>query len=62
LIDLRLERACYLLRSGKVSVAEACVASGYQSLPSFTRLFRQRLGQTPTEYASGNKDQTGSGE
>jgi AraC-like DNA-binding protein len=61
LIDLRLERACYLLRSGKVSVAEACVASGYQSLPSFTRLFHQRLGQTPTEYARALTNQAKSG-
>lgn len=51
LIDLRLERACTLLRNGKVSVVEACAACGYQSLPSFTRLFRQRMGQTPGEYA-----------
>jgi len=51
LMDLRLERACYLLRNGMVSVAEACGAVGYQSIPSFTRLFKNRLGVTPGEYA-----------
>jgi AraC-like DNA-binding protein len=51
LIDLRLERAAFLLRSGKVSVAEACSAVGYQNISSFTRLFRQRFEVAPAEYA-----------
>jgi AraC-like DNA-binding protein len=51
LVDLRIERACYLLRSGKVSVAEVCSAVGYDSITSFTRLFKLRTGRTPAQYA-----------
>jgi AraC-like DNA-binding protein len=59
LIDMRIERACYLLRSGKVSVAEACSAIGYDSITSFTRLFKQRTGKTPAQYTMGNSDSRG---
>ncbi len=35
LIDPRLERTCFLLRNGRVSVAEACAAIGCNNIPSF---------------------------
>lgn len=50
LIDLRMERSCFLLRNCRVSVAEACVAVGYSSIPSFIRVFKHRMVLTPAQY------------
>jgi AraC-like DNA-binding protein len=46
LTDLRLGRAREVLRSG-APVAEACLAAGFTSVPSFCRLFRRRYGIAP---------------
>jgi AraC-like DNA-binding protein len=46
---VRIERAKKLLEQG-VSVTEACFAVGFDSLGSFTSLFKRRAGVTPSEY------------
>ena len=49
LTHVRIERAKELLEQG-VSVTEACFAVGFDSLGSFTSLFKRRAGVTPSEY------------
>jgi len=50
LLRRRLERACHLLRSTEMSVAEVCLAVGFSGVGSFTTTFRRRLGVTPGTY------------
>jgi len=49
LTHVRIERAKELLEQ-EVSVTEACFAVGFDSLGSFTSLFKRRAGVTPSEY------------
>ena len=49
LTHVRVERAKEMLEQG-VSVTEACFSIGFDSLGSFTALFKRRIGHTPSEY------------
>jgi AraC-like DNA-binding protein len=49
LTHVRIEHAKELLEQD-VSVTEACFAVGFDSLGSFTSLFKRRAGVTPSEY------------
>ena len=46
----RLERAKTLLRSANLTVTEVCFAVGFESLGSFSSLFRRVVGETPSGY------------
>ncbi len=46
----RLERAKDLLRAANLSVTEICFLVGFESLGSFSSLFRRVVGQTPSAY------------
>jgi AraC-like DNA-binding protein len=46
----RMQRAAGLLRSTRLPVTEVCLACGYQSLGSFSSLFRRHAGLSPAEY------------
>jgi AraC-like DNA-binding protein len=52
LIDRRIEEAQKLLRSSDVLVQGICSAVGWESLATFSHLFKQRTGVTPGEYRS----------
>lgn len=49
LVQVRMEKATQLLREG-MPVTEACFAVGFESLSSFTGLFKRTIGQTPSAY------------
>lgn len=49
LTAVRIEKAKELLEAEK-SVTEACFSVGFDSLGSFTELFKRRIGLTPSEY------------
>ena len=49
LTAVRIEQAKHLLESG-TSVTDACFSVGFDSLGSFTVLFKRRTGFTPSEY------------
>ncbi|WP_304241926.1 response regulator [Gracilinema caldarium] len=55
LIEYRLKRAKELLRQGTISVKEVSIACGYQDPNYFTRLFKNWVGMTPTEYMEAQK-------
>ena len=46
----RVERAMFLLRSGDRSVTDICVEVGFTSLGTFSRTFRDIVGESPTAY------------
>jgi AraC-like DNA-binding protein len=46
----RIERACELLVTTPIPVTEICDAVGFQSLGSFSALFRRLTGETPAAY------------
>lgn len=50
---IRLRRACQLLESGGMQVAEVAYAVGYSSPKIFSRNFKAEYGVTPTEYRGG---------
>jgi len=49
-IASRIELAKALLASGEYSVTDVCMEVGFSSLGSFSTLFAQRVGETPTAY------------
>jgi LacI family transcriptional regulator len=55
IVRLRLDRACSLLRQSNLSLAQIARQCGFRDAPSFCRLFRRRLRQTPTQYRRSKK-------
>lgn len=46
----RIERAKTLLRGANLSVTEVCFLVGFESLGSFSRIFREHVGKSPSAY------------
>jgi transcriptional regulator GlxA family with amidase domain len=46
----RVERAMFLLRSCDRSVTEICLEVGFNSLGTFSRTFREIVGESPSAY------------
>jgi transcriptional regulator GlxA family with amidase domain len=46
----RVERAMFLLRSTDRSVTDICMAVGFSSLGTFSRVFRDIVGETPSSH------------
>ncbi|PZG00607.1 hypothetical protein C1I99_09345 [Micromonospora deserti] len=46
----RVERAMFLLRETDRSVTDVCLAVGFTSLGTFSRTFRDIIGESPTAY------------
>jgi AraC-like DNA-binding protein len=46
----RVERAMYLLRTTGDDVTDICMAVGFASLGTFSRTFRDIVGESPTAY------------
>ncbi|MEV7430265.1 MULTISPECIES: helix-turn-helix domain-containing protein [unclassified Nocardioides] len=46
----RVERAAWLLRTTDRSVTEICLDVGFTSLGTFSRVFRDIMGETPTQH------------
>ncbi|MFX3632645.1 MAG: response regulator [Candidatus Pristimantibacillus sp.] len=50
LVQLRMERACELLKQPGMKIYEIADAVGYRYLPYFSRQFKDKFGMTPMEY------------
>jgi len=50
LAELRMQRACKLLRNQNLSVSEVAHECGYNSLPYFSRHFKKRCGVAPSNF------------
>jgi AraC-like DNA-binding protein len=48
--NIRMKRACEMLLSQKMTVAEVAYATGFSNPKYFTRCFKDIFGKTPTEY------------
>ena len=46
----RLEKAARLLRETDFPVTMVCLDTGFESIPSFSNLFRKRYGKSPREF------------
>ncbi len=57
--DLRLEQACLLLRTTRLSNEEIVRKCGLKDIPSFYRLFRTYIGMTPYQYRMTKHSQAG---
>ena len=52
----RVSYACNLLEKQKDSISQVALASGFGSIRSFNRVFRQILGVTPAEYRQNHRN------
>jgi len=50
----RVERSMFLLRETDRSVTDICLDVGFTSLGTFSRMFREIVGETPSSYREGN--------
>jgi AraC-like DNA-binding protein len=48
----RVERAMYLLRTSDWSVTDVCMEVGFSSLGTFSRTFRDIVGESPSQFRS----------
>src|SRR3954463_6592152 len=46
----RVERAMWLLRSSDRAVTDICMDGGFSSLGTFSRVFRDIVGETPSQH------------
>lgn len=58
----RVERARELLALGDLSVTDVCLEVGFASLGTFSALFKERVGCSPSEYRRRVREQAGSPE
>lgn len=47
---VRIQRACFLLRTTNLSISSISVQTGYRASNYFAHTFRQEMGMTPGEY------------
>jgi AraC-like DNA-binding protein len=50
----RVERSMFLLRETDRSITDVCLDIGFSSLGTFSRMFRDIVGETPSGYRSGH--------
>lgn len=50
LTDVRINKACDLLKYHKATVSEACEKVGYKDYFYFNKVFKKKMGCTPSEY------------
>nr|WP_315032971.1 AraC family transcriptional regulator [uncultured Chryseobacterium sp.] len=50
LTEFRIESSCQMLLKTKLSVAEICIASGFNDIPYYNRVFKKIKNITPTQY------------
>ncbi len=50
----RVERSMFLLRETDRSVTDICFDVGFNSLGTFSRMFREIVGETPSGYRAGH--------
>jgi AraC-like DNA-binding protein len=52
LTNLRIEKACVLLREGRLNVSEVAQAVGYSDANYFAKVFRRQTNQSPRQFAA----------
>ena len=54
LTEVRIRKACDLMKNYGVSVSETCSMVGYKDYFYFNKVFKKKMGCTPAEYRKGN--------
>lgn len=49
--DMRLNKAAYLLRHTDMNITETMYATGFNTNSHFTKVFKAKFGQTPSDFA-----------
>ncbi|MFT5858167.1 MAG: AraC-like DNA-binding protein [Flavobacteriaceae bacterium] len=49
--EIRISKACELIKATELTVAQACYQSGFNNLSHFNRIFKKVRGCSPSEYA-----------
>jgi AraC-like DNA-binding protein len=49
-INMKIQRACYLLDSSRQSIKEVAATLGYEDVYYFSRLFKKTIGLSPSQY------------
>lgn len=52
ILDLRIGYACKLLSDKSMDISQIGIASGFNSITHFNRIFKRKTNMTPTEYKS----------
>jgi len=55
LIDLRINKAKYLLLNSKLTISQICYETGFNDLSYFSRMFKKRVGYSPSKFRYVNK-------
>ncbi|WP_085536887.1 AraC family transcriptional regulator [Massilibacteroides vaginae] len=50
ILDLRIGYACKLLSGRPMDITQISIASGFNSVSHFNRIFKRKINMTPTEY------------
>lgn len=50
IMDLRIGYACKLLSDKSTDISQICIASGFNSITHFNRIFKRKTELTPSEY------------
>lgn len=50
ILELRIGYACRLLSDKHMDISQVCIASGFNSVTHFNRIFKRKTNMTPTEY------------
>lgn len=53
---MRLNQACYLLRNSDISITDCGYESGFRSIHTFNRNFKERYGISPQQYRKEQKN------
>ncbi|KRF05517.1 hypothetical protein ASG89_20530 [Paenibacillus sp. Soil766] len=61
LTDVRMRKACRLLRRQLLGIAEIAQSVGYQDPLMFSRMFKRTIGLSPTAYRENAKLESGTG-
>lgn len=54
LTEFRIESSCQMLLKTKLSIAEICIASGFNDIPYYNRVFKKSKNVTPTQFRKNN--------
>jgi len=55
LTEFRIESSCQMLLKTKLSIAEICIASGFNDIPYYNRVFKKIKNTTPTQFRKKEK-------
>lgn len=56
ILELRMEKACNLLRQTSLRTSEIALAVGYETTASFCKVFKKTMKMTPQTYRSGKEN------